>query len=119
MVPGQMDCESRWDVYIVECSDGTYYTGISVDVDRRVDERHDDVGRPCGRIPTFPRMDTVQIPLPRQESIIGLDRCRSQSRVGPPGQKTGGQKGAKERITTKSRKHGCYKQDIRPVIACR
>lgn len=25
-----------WHVYIVECSDGTYYTGISTDVEKRV-----------------------------------------------------------------------------------
>ena len=27
-------------VYVLECSDGTYYTGCTTDVDRRVDE-HD------------------------------------------------------------------------------
>jgi len=27
-------------VYVLECSDGTYYTGYTTDVDRRVDE-HD------------------------------------------------------------------------------
>jgi len=35
-----MDCESRWFVYVVECSDGTYYTGISVDVDRRIGQHN-------------------------------------------------------------------------------
>jgi len=28
-------------VYIVECSDGTYYTGYTTDVDRRVAEHND------------------------------------------------------------------------------
>jgi putative endonuclease len=26
----------KWFVYIVECSDGTYYTGISTDVNKRI-----------------------------------------------------------------------------------
>ena len=26
----------RWSVYILECADGTYYTGISNDVDKRI-----------------------------------------------------------------------------------
>ena len=29
-----------WYVYIVECADGTYYTGITTDVDRRVLEHN-------------------------------------------------------------------------------
>ncbi len=29
-----------WYVYIVECADGTYYTGITTDVDRRLDEHN-------------------------------------------------------------------------------
>ena len=29
-----------WHVYIVECADGTYYTGITTDVDRRVNEHN-------------------------------------------------------------------------------
>lgn len=29
-----------WYVYIVECSDGTLYTGITTDVDRRIKEHN-------------------------------------------------------------------------------
>ncbi len=29
-----------WKVYIVECSDGTYYTGITTDIDRRILEHN-------------------------------------------------------------------------------
>ena len=29
-----------WHVYIVECADGTYYTGITTDVDRRINEHN-------------------------------------------------------------------------------
>ncbi|SDL98648.1 putative endonuclease [Halogranum gelatinilyticum] len=31
-------------VYIVECHDGTYYTGYTTDVERRVDEHNDGTG---------------------------------------------------------------------------
>lgn len=33
--------ETAHYVYIVECSDGTYYTGYTTDVDRRVDEHNE------------------------------------------------------------------------------
>lgn len=29
-----------WSVYILECSDGTYYTGIATDVKRRLSEHN-------------------------------------------------------------------------------
>ncbi len=29
-----------WHVYIVECADGTYYTGITTDVNRRINEHN-------------------------------------------------------------------------------
>lgn len=29
-----------WKVYIVECADGTYYTGITTDVERRILEHN-------------------------------------------------------------------------------
>jgi putative endonuclease len=38
---------SKWSVYIVECADGTYYTGITVDVARRVAE-HNGAGPGAG-----------------------------------------------------------------------
>lgn len=30
----------EWHVYIVECRDGSYYTGITTDIDRRVREHN-------------------------------------------------------------------------------
>jgi putative endonuclease len=32
----------RWYVYILQCSDNTLYTGITVDLDRRVQEHNQD-----------------------------------------------------------------------------
>ena len=33
----------NWTVYILECSDGSLYTGITTDLDRRLEEHH--IGR--------------------------------------------------------------------------
>jgi len=30
----------KWFMYVVECNDGTFYTGISTDVNRRVNEHN-------------------------------------------------------------------------------
>ncbi len=35
---------SRWFVYLVRCSDGTYYTGVTTDVERRVAEHNGKSG---------------------------------------------------------------------------
>ncbi len=31
-----------WFVYIVECADGTLYTGVTTDIERRMDEHNSD-----------------------------------------------------------------------------
>ena len=33
-----------WYIYIVECSDGSLYTGITTDINRRLDEHNKGVG---------------------------------------------------------------------------
>lgn len=45
-----------WSVYIVRCADGTLYTGISNDVDRRVDLHNQGRGARYtrGRLPVAP-----------------------------------------------------------------
>ena len=30
----------KWDMYVVECSDGTLYTGITTDINRRLNEHN-------------------------------------------------------------------------------
>jgi putative endonuclease len=42
----------NWWVYIVECSDGTYYTGITYDIDQRI-KKHNS-----GRGATYTRART-------------------------------------------------------------
>jgi len=36
--------KGNWCVYIVECSDGTLYTGISNDVDKRIRDHNSGIG---------------------------------------------------------------------------
>ncbi len=35
---------SSWYVYVLLCADGTYYTGVTTDVSRRVREHNGDTG---------------------------------------------------------------------------
>jgi predicted GIY-YIG superfamily endonuclease len=34
----------KWFVYIVECVDGTYYTGVTTDIQRRLQQHNDGKG---------------------------------------------------------------------------
>ncbi len=34
---------NQWHVYMVECADGTLYSGITTDLDRRISEHNDSV----------------------------------------------------------------------------
>ena len=36
--------KDNWTVYIIKCGDGTYYTGISNDVSRRLEEHRSGKG---------------------------------------------------------------------------
>jgi len=39
-----MHAESLWFVYILSCADNTLYTGITTDIERRLEEHnHDDI----------------------------------------------------------------------------
>jgi len=42
-----------WYVYIIRCKDGTYYTGITTDVERRIKEHNSGKGAKytCSRTP--------------------------------------------------------------------
>ena len=39
-----MKSKKQWYVYILECGDGTLYTGVTVDLDRRLEEHKHGVG---------------------------------------------------------------------------
>jgi putative endonuclease len=49
-----MDCSTHWSVYIIRCDDGSLYTGISTDVERRFGEHQGSSRRAKffnGRVP--------------------------------------------------------------------
>lgn len=52
--------KNKWYVYIVECSDGTLYTGISTDVEKRVKKHNNGTGAKYtkGRLPVTLRYIT-------------------------------------------------------------
>lgn len=52
----------QWFVYIVECSDGTFYTGITNDLDRRVEQHNTGKGARYtrGRRPVVLRYHELQ-----------------------------------------------------------
>lgn len=58
--------ESKWYLYVLECSDGTYYTGISNDIPRRVAMHN------AGTASRYTRAR-------RPVKIIHRKRCRSRS----------------------------------------
>lgn len=39
-MPDNTQKVSSWYVYIVECRDGSYYTGITTDIERRINEHN-------------------------------------------------------------------------------
>lgn len=65
-----MVSNKRHFVYIVECSDSSYYTGYAVDIERRIKEHNgEDVvnGKSAGARYTLPRRPVV---LKYQESFL-------------------------------------------------
>jgi len=41
---GRITAAEKWWIYIVECADGTLYTGIALDVDARIVQHNDGTG---------------------------------------------------------------------------
>lgn len=72
-------------VYVVECSDGTYYTGYTTDVDRRVAEHNEGAGAKYtrGRRPValvhVETYETRSKALQREHEIKQL--CRSEKEI--------------------------------------
>jgi len=79
--------ENQHHVYIVECSDGSYYTGYTTDVDRRVEEHNDGRGAKYtrGRAPVelvyVETFGTQSEALQREHSIKALHRGAKESLV--------------------------------------
>lgn len=76
-------------VYVVECSDGTYYTGYTTDVERRVAEHNDGTGAKYtrGRRPVelvhVETYDSQSAALQREHAIKQLRRGGKERLVQP------------------------------------
>lgn len=74
-------------VYIVECSDGTLYTGYTTDVDRRVEEHNDGEGAKYtrGRTPVevvhVEEYETRSDAMSREAEIKSLSREEKEELV--------------------------------------
>jgi putative endonuclease len=74
-------------VYVLECSDGTYYTGYTTNVDRRVAEHNDGTGAKYtrGRQPvTLVHMETYETQsaaMQREHAIKQLRREAKESLI--------------------------------------
>jgi len=75
---------AAWFVYMLRCADGTLYTGITTDVDRRVAEHNGDSGlgarytrsrRPVTLAYVEPARDRAEAAR-REAAIKRLDRAR-------------------------------------------
>ena len=64
-----MGAAADWIVYVVECRDGSLYTGVTTDLDRRITEHNDGRGARYtrGRGPVSVRAATG--PLSRSEAL--------------------------------------------------
>lgn len=64
-----------WQVYILKCSDETFYTGITTDLDRRIDEHN---GSPLGAKYTFGRrpVELVWTKKFKNRSLASKEECR-------------------------------------------
>ncbi|MFP9192365.1 GIY-YIG nuclease family protein [Natronosalvus vescus] len=76
-------------VYVLECADGTLYTGYTTDLERRVDEHNDGTGAKYtrGRTPVSvvhtERYGTKSTALSREYEIKQLSRVQKERLVGP------------------------------------
>ena len=84
--PSLKDTNEAWFIYIVECRDGTYYTGITTDIERRISEhntsplgaRYTRARRPV-KLHYHETADNRSEALKREIQIKKLPRKRKQS----------------------------------------
>ena len=90
MAPAPPECIPSDDghyVYVLECSDGTYYTGYTTNVDRRVAEHNDGTGAKYtrGRQPvTLMHVETYETQsaaMQREHAIKQLRRDEKEALV--------------------------------------
>ena len=76
-------------VYIVECADGTFYTGYTTDVERRLNEHNYSISRSAKytrsrrpvRLVHAEQFDTVSKALKREHAIKKLSRAQKKKLI--------------------------------------
>lgn len=80
--------ESSHYVYVIECSDGSLYTGYTTDLDRRVQEHNEGTGAKYtrGRTPVSVQytesFESKSAAMSREYEIKQLSRSQKESLVG-------------------------------------
>jgi predicted GIY-YIG superfamily endonuclease len=81
---------SRWFVYVVRCRDGSLYTGISTDVDKRIAAHNAGTGARYTRprrpvvVVHLERKRTRGSALKREAAIKALSRAQKMVMLNPP-----------------------------------
>lgn len=70
-----------WYVYIIRCKDGTYYTGITTDVDRRLKEHNSGTGAKYTRSRTPVELEECKEFKNRSEASKEEARIKKLTRV--------------------------------------
>lgn len=74
--------DKPWYVYIVECSDGTFYTGISNDVGKRVDKHNKGKGASYTKVRTPVTLIYARLIGTMGEALKEERRIKKLSRAG-------------------------------------
>lgn len=78
----------KWKVYILCCSDGTYYTGITTDIDRRLEEHNTGKGAKYTRSRTPVQLEEYKLFKDRSDAtkeelrIKKLTRAKKELLIG-------------------------------------
>ena len=64
--------EKKWCVYILECGDGSFYTGVTNDVNKRMKAHADGKGSKCVRRKGFKELLRVK------ECVDKSDACKCE-----------------------------------------
>ncbi|MCL6268129.1 GIY-YIG nuclease family protein [Flagellimonas myxillae] len=74
-------------VYMLECSDGSYYTGSTIDLDKRLSEHEDGRGaiHTKKRLPVklvyFEEYQSIAIAFEREKQIQGWSRAKKEALI--------------------------------------
>jgi putative endonuclease len=81
-----MKVHHNYFVYIVICADGFYYTGVTNDIDRRLDEHNSGVNKDCftySRRPVTPKycehFRNVNDAIAREKQLKGWSRKKKEA----------------------------------------